>query len=58
MIFDYTTLGEKVGLVEEVVGKSGWLQVSKLTISALEDEDRLLLAGVCDDGARIASGHL
>lgn len=50
VIFDQKNHPEKVSLVESLVGKSGWLNVNRLTVSALEDEDHLLMAGICDDG--------
>ncbi|MCL5102954.1 MAG: SNF2-related protein [Armatimonadetes bacterium] len=53
IVFDYSNLGEKVGLVEQLVGQSGWLRVCKLTIKALEEEDKLIFAGVGDDGTQL-----
>jgi adenine-specific DNA-methyltransferase len=37
-------------VVERLQGRSGWLQVELLTVTALDVEDSLLLAGVTDDG--------
>src|SRR6202020_2007717 len=34
-------------------GKSGWLCVTNLTVSAFETEDWLLFAGVTDDGQEL-----
>lgn len=53
VVFNKSTLAEKVGLVEQMVGQSGWLHVSKLTVSALEDEDRLIFAGIQDNGTSL-----
>lgn len=53
IIFDYTKWPEHAGLIRDLVGKSGWLRVSKLTVSALEDEDILILAGIDDNGNSI-----
>lgn len=48
--FDYTGSGRKVAVLEPLVGRTGWLACSRLTVSALETEEQLLLAGVTDDG--------
>ncbi len=53
IVFDYTNWPEHAGLIRELVGKSGWLQVSKLTVTALEDEDVMILAGIDDNGNSI-----
>jgi len=36
--------------VEPLVGASGWLQASKLTVRSLEEEEFLLLTGVTAEG--------
>jgi superfamily II DNA or RNA helicase len=46
--FDYTQHGRKITLIERLIGKSGYLSLTKLTISALEQEDRLLIVGMTD----------
>ena len=43
----------KVGLVEDLVGRSGWLTLTRLTVKALEDEDRLVFAAQDDRGNAI-----
>jgi adenine-specific DNA-methyltransferase len=48
--FDYSGHVGKVGAVEELVGRSGWLTVAKLAVESIEDEDRLLFAAVTDEG--------
>lgn len=50
LIFDYTQAQKKISILEELIGKSGWLTVVKLTISSLETEDYLIFGGVMDDG--------
>jgi hypothetical protein len=50
MVFDYSGHGEKIGLLDPQVGRSGWLSVSRLTVSSLEEEDRLLFAVVDREG--------
>jgi superfamily II DNA or RNA helicase len=48
--FRYTGGGKKIALLEPLVGKQGWLTCSRLTLSALETEDHLLLSGATDAG--------
>jgi hypothetical protein len=36
--------------VADLIGRGGWLTLARLTVQALEDEDRLLLAALDDDG--------
>lgn len=49
--FDYTGFSGKVTLLENLVGQRGWLSFSLSTVEALEQaEERLVFAGVCDDG--------
>ena len=48
--FRYTGGGKKIALLDPLVGKRGWLTSSRLTLSALETEDRILLSGVTDAG--------
>jgi hypothetical protein len=50
LIFNYSNTGRNIAVVEPLCGKSGWLVVQKLTVTAFETEDHILLAGVTDDG--------
>ncbi|HOM83167.1 MAG TPA: SNF2-related protein [Armatimonadota bacterium] len=50
--FSYTAYAGRVGLVEPLVGRSGYLTLTRLTVSALEDEDHLLFAA-CDDAGNL-----
>jgi hypothetical protein len=52
-VFRYKESGKKIAVVEPLVGQSGWLLCSRLTISAFETEDHLLFAGMIDGGAPI-----
>lgn len=56
IVFDYTNLKRKVGMLEPFVGESGWLLMSRLNVSSLEDEDRFLCAVVTDNGKILDSG--
>ncbi len=48
--FDYANSGKNIAILEPLRGRSGWLVCSRLTLSALETEDRLVLAGLTDEG--------
>jgi len=50
IVFDYTAHGQVVSLVKPLVGKSGWLELSKLTVTSLDTEEFLLLAAQTDHG--------
>ena len=51
--FDYSNYEGKVGLIEDFVGKAGWLRLVKLSVKALETEDYLLFTGVTSGGIPI-----
>jgi hypothetical protein len=51
--FRYDLHPTKVSVLEQLRGRSGWLQAALLTIDALESEEHLLLAVVTDDGAAL-----
>jgi hypothetical protein len=42
-----------IAVLEPLTGKSGWLTCERLTVTAMEAEDHLLLAGMTDDGASL-----
>jgi hypothetical protein len=48
--FDYTGSSKKIAVLEPLVGQSGWLSCSHLSVNALETEEHLILAGVIDNG--------
>lgn len=51
--FEYSNGEGKTALLEELVGKSGWLRVDKLSIDSFEQEDHLLLSCYTDEGVGI-----
>jgi hypothetical protein len=55
LVFKYTGAGKTITILESLVGKSGWLCLSNLTVTSFETEDWLLFAGVTDDGREIQS---
>lgn len=50
LCFRYSGSGRNIAILESLIGRSGVLRVSSFSIAALEQEDRLLFAAVCDDG--------
>lgn len=53
VVFDYTNTPIKVALLEEHLGKSGWMRVEKLSINSFEEEDHLLISCVTDSGSEV-----
>jgi len=50
LVFDYTNHGQIISPIKELVGVSGSMQVSQLTIDSFESEDVILVTGITDDG--------
>lgn len=51
LVFDYTNnKTTKISILEELVGKSGWLILKNLTVDSFEEEDYLIFAGYQDNG--------
>ena len=50
LIFNYSNTGRIISVIEPLCGKSGRLTVQKVTVTAFETEDHILVAGVTDDG--------
>jgi superfamily II DNA or RNA helicase len=49
--FDYSKHGGKVSVLEQLVGTSGWLSLSRLSVEALDQaEDHLIFSGITDLG--------
>ncbi len=50
LCFDYSASPQKISVLEQLVGQSGWLELTHLTVSSFETEDYLLFSGVTADG--------
>ncbi|PIQ21312.1 MAG: DEAD/DEAH box helicase [Cytophagales bacterium CG18_big_fil_WC_8_21_14_2_50_42_9] len=50
LLFNYTDTPDKITVLEDFIGKSGWMQVNCLTITSFDQEDYLLIAGATNDG--------
>ena len=48
--FDLSHSGKRIAILEPHQGQAGWIICAKLSIESFEAEDRILLAGVRDDG--------
>lgn len=53
LVFDYSNYGKIISPIKELVGISGVLQVSELTIDSFEIEDHLILTSLTDGGELI-----
>jgi len=48
--FQFSRSGKNIAILGPLAGKSGWLSCTRLSVSALDTEDHLVLSGVTDDG--------
>lgn len=56
IVFDYSNHQGRISQIEPLVGKTGWLTASLLSVDALgQCEDHLLLSGIGDDGALLGN---
>ncbi len=51
--FVYSGTGRKIAALDPLLGSAGWLTVRRLTVTAFETQDNILLAGCCDDGTYV-----
>lgn len=47
---DYSKHGARVSVIEKLRGKSGWLTLDRLQVTAFETTEALLFSGLSDDG--------
>ncbi len=55
LIFEYPANETVSILLENYIGKQGWMQVSLITVSAFDEEDYIVIANTTDDGEVIES---
>lgn len=55
VVFDYSNYEGKTSLLEQLVGKSGFMRVEKISIDSFEQEDHLLLSCFTEDGDNVYS---
>lgn len=51
LIFDYMGTPKIISILESLCSKSGWVMAETMSVSSLEEEDYVIIAGICDDGA-------
>jgi len=49
VVFDYQSSGKKIACLESLVGKGGWLNCHRISVSAIESEDHLIFVGFTDN---------
>mgnify|MGYP000076514079 CR=1 FL=1 len=52
-MFDYSASSKNIAALEPLVGQSGWLICTSMTVEALETEDQLIVAGTTEDGREL-----
>ncbi|MCX7258537.1 MAG: SNF2-related protein [Polaromonas sp.] len=50
---DYARHGTRISVIERLKGKSGWLTLVRLLVTAYETTETLLFSGICDDGTTL-----
>ena len=55
LLFNYSNSAKKISILEELIGHSGWLSLSLLTISSFDTEDHLIFSAISDDGTELDS---
>ena len=58
LTFDYSGTPRKITILEKYIGKSGWLKAQLYTVTSLDKEDFVLLAGIASDGTTLDFEHL
>lgn len=53
LIFNYAKTPQKITVLEDYIGKTGWMQVSLYSISSFETEEYILMSGFGEDGNEI-----
>ncbi len=54
---NYQAYGRKIGMLEPLLGRSGWLRAWKLRTQSFDTEESLLLAAIDDTGATVSEDH-
>ncbi|QPB42484.1 SNF2-related protein [Rodentibacter haemolyticus] len=49
LVFDYTNFPEKISLLEQYQGKSGWLRLDKINVESNAESQESLVFTVCDE---------
>jgi len=57
MSFDYRAYGRKIGMLEPLLNRSGWLRAWKLKAKSFDTEEAILMAGVDDAGRPVSEAE-
>ena len=49
LVFDYSNFPEKISLIEQYQGKSGWLRLNKISVESNAENQESLVFTVCDE---------
>lgn len=55
LLFSLDEHGPRIAILEPLRGMAGWLVAQRLTLTALEEEDHIVLAGEFDDGPAVTA---
>lgn len=50
VVFDYSAQPLKISILEPLVGRSGYLSLTRLSVESFEEEDHLVFSAISDDG--------
>jgi hypothetical protein len=53
LAFSYAATGRNIAVLDAFAGKSGWLQLTQVSVTAFESEDYLIFSGATDDGREL-----
>lgn len=57
LTFDYTAQGSRISALAPFIGKSGWLELTKLSVSSFDTEEYLVFAAQTDEGQALDDDH-
>ncbi len=57
LTFDYTHSGKNVAMVKSLLGKSGYIRVSKMSVTALDTTEYLIYSMCTDDGKPLSEEY-
>lgn len=53
LVFHYSGREPKITIIEKLIGKSGWLRLSRLTVEALDVEEHLVFTAFTEEGEQL-----
>jgi len=51
--FSYSGSGRNIAVLDPLVGKAGWMQLTQVAVTAIETEDHLFFSALTDDGQEL-----